>query len=91
MQKLPLLWLVSALVLALGLLKPEDAAASGKMYWTDNVTGKIQRADLDGANIEDLVTGLSNPYGIALDLASGICPPQPLAGCKRPIQSDKGF
>jgi len=42
------------------------------MYWTDLLAAKIQRADLDGANVEDLVTtGLSAPEGIALDLASG--------------------
>ena len=35
---------------------------------TDYVTDKIQRANLDGSAVEDLVTGLSGPYGIALDL-----------------------
>ena len=40
-----------------------------KMYWTDIFAKKIQRADLDGQNVEDLVTmGLSFPFGIALDL-----------------------
>ena len=40
-----------------------------KMYWTKSGTDKIQRADLDGSNVEDLVTtGLSSPSGIALDL-----------------------
>ncbi len=43
-----------------------------KMYWTDSVTDKIQRANLDGSNVEDLVTaGLSDPDGIALDVAGG--------------------
>ncbi|MCE2438122.1 MAG: hypothetical protein J4F39_01710, partial [Candidatus Latescibacteria bacterium] len=38
-----------------------------KMYWADGGTDKIQRADLDGSNVEDLVTtGLDNPSGIAL-------------------------
>ena len=40
--------------------------AQQKMYWTNISTGKIQRADLNGSNIEDLVTGLRNPVGIAL-------------------------
>ena len=49
--------------------------AQQKMYWTDFGTGKIQRADLDGSNIEDLITtGLSSPLGIALDV-SDIPPP----------------
>lgn len=38
-----------------------------KIYWTDNGTDKIQRSNLDGSNIEDLVTGLSWPAGIAVD------------------------
>ena len=46
--------------------------AGGKMYWTDEETGKIQRANLDGSGVEDLVaSGLSNPFGIALDVAGG--------------------
>ena len=46
--------------------------AQQKMYWTDFGTDKIQRANLDGSNVEDLVTtGLSGPRGIALDLANG--------------------
>ena len=28
----------------------------GKMYWTDYGAGKIQRANLDGSNVEDLIT-----------------------------------
>ena len=42
-----------------------------KMYWTDGGTEKIQRANLDGSGVEDLVTGLSSPRGIALDLGAG--------------------
>ena len=42
-----------------------------KMYWTDEDTGKIQRANLDGSNIEDFVTGLIAPESIALDVAGG--------------------
>ena len=43
---------------------------SGKMYWTD-VSGKIQRANLDGSDVEDVITGLSEPSAIALDVAAG--------------------
>ena len=43
-----------------------------KMYWTDHGTDKIQRADLDGSNVEDLITtGLLGPKGIALDVGRG--------------------
>ena len=42
------------------------------MYWTDAGTDKIQRADLDGGSVEDLVTGgLSSPQHIALDVTGG--------------------
>ena len=41
-------------------------------YWEDIGTGKIQRANLDGSNVEDLVTqGLDDPDGIALNVANG--------------------
>ncbi len=56
--------------------------AMGKIYWTDSGTGnptpmqddKIQRADLDGSNVETLLTFenfLRLPFGIALDVAGG--------------------
>jgi hypothetical protein len=35
---------------------------------TDIRTHKIKRADLNGGNVEDLITELSSPGGIALDL-----------------------
>jgi hypothetical protein len=39
------------------------------MYWTENALGKIQRANLNGTDVEALViTGLPGPAGIALDL-----------------------
>ena len=41
------------------------------IYWVDNDTGKIQRANLDGSNVQDLVAGLRCPQGIALDEAGG--------------------
>ena len=44
----------------------------GKIYWTGFGTDKIQRANLDGSNVEDLVTsGLNGPNGIAVDIAGG--------------------
>ena len=44
----------------------------GKMYWTDSETDKIQCANLDGSQVEDLVTtGLHSPSGLALDVAKG--------------------
>lgn len=60
---------------------------SGNIYWTvveqDKVrqkANKIQRANLDGSGVEDFVTGLSGPIGLALDLGeqdSSVSPPPP--------------
>jgi hypothetical protein len=44
--------------------------AGGKMYWIDNHAEKLQRADLGGSGIEDVVTGVF-AAGIALDPAGG--------------------
>ncbi|KAA3606900.1 MAG: T9SS C-terminal target domain-containing protein [Calditrichaeota bacterium] len=58
----------SVLTLALGMSLSSNTYAA-KMYFTDFGTSKIQRADLDGSNVEDLVTtGLSAPSGISLDV-----------------------
>ena len=59
--------------------------AGGKMYWTDAGSDKIQRANLDGSGVEDLIiTYSSGPvkgggqrYGLALvpgrdDLGTGL-------------------
>ena len=41
------------------------------MYWADIDTAKIQRANLDGTDIEDLVTtGLRTVETIALDVTN---------------------
>lgn len=52
-----------------------------KLYWTNRGSGsgasigpgKIQRSNLDGSNVEDLITGISGglPTGIALDVSGG--------------------
>mmetsp|Transcript_123423 Transcript_123423/g.310764 ORF Transcript_123423/g.310764 Transcript_123423/m.310764 type:complete len:317 (-) Transcript_123423:55-1005(-) len=45
---------------------------SGKVYWSDTITDKIQRSNLDGSDIEDLVTsGLHSVVGLAIDTTSG--------------------
>ena len=52
---------------------PPPTTVASKLYWTDWGTDKIQRADLDGSNVEDLVSsaGLNGPDGLALDMAGG--------------------
>jgi len=47
-------------------------APAGKLYWTDVGTHKIRRANLDGTQVEDLITaGIVEPVRIALDPLGG--------------------
>ena len=46
------------------------------MYWTDITSDKIQRANLDGTDVEDLITFVlpdsqTEPFGISLDAING--------------------
>ena len=41
------------------------------MYWTERVLGTIQRANLDGSDIEDVTDGGGAPYEVTLDVPSG--------------------
>ena len=65
------------LLLALfgAMLALESRAAEGapgdKLYWSDSAAGKIQRADLDGNNVEDILTGLPGPGDLAIDSNAG--------------------
>ncbi|MQG39941.1 MAG: hypothetical protein FI718_08175 [SAR202 cluster bacterium] len=54
-----------------GLVSPLGIAIDSydeKVYWTDYGTHTVQRADINGENIETLVTDLLMPRHIALDL-----------------------
>jgi hypothetical protein len=52
----------------------------GKMYWTTIRTDKIQRANLDGSNVQDLVNQLHTLGGIAF-----------LAGIALDVDGDKMY
>ena len=66
-----------------GLAAPQSIAldlVSGKIYWTDQewdpftgiVSGStIQRANLNGSNVQDIVTGLGTAEGIAVSASTG--------------------
>ncbi|MHC4088344.1 MAG: hypothetical protein ACYSWZ_18870 [Planctomycetota bacterium] len=65
-------YLVSTGILSMG---PEAIALDvkgNKMYWAHSGDGIIQRANLDGSHVETLVSGLSSPYGIDLNVKSGM-------------------
>ena len=46
-------------------------AQTNHIYWADAGTNKIQRANLDGTNVQDILTGFGRPTGITLDISSG--------------------
>jgi hypothetical protein len=46
-------------------------STAGKLYWTEYVTGKIRRSNLNGSQIEDVLTGLTTPLGITMDTVNG--------------------
>ncbi len=50
---------------------PAAMPSAKKLYWTDDVTNKIQRSDEDGSNIEDVITGLNRPTGLDIDTVNG--------------------
>ncbi len=59
-------------LLAASLALPSAAEATAKLYWTDVGSLKIQRSNLDGTNVEDIITtSLVQPKGIAVDVAGG--------------------
>ena len=61
------------LVFAASFGKEVSPPAASKLYWTDADTNKIQRANLDGSNIEDLLIstdGLVDPSGLAVGTAA---------------------
>ncbi len=41
---------------------------TSKIYWTDILASKIQRANLDGSDPEDIITDMRTAYALALDL-----------------------
>ena len=68
-----LCWLIVLSILSI--LHPITSSAQESpiyMYWADNGTNKIQRANLDGTNVQDIhATGLEGPEGIAIDITGG--------------------
>jgi len=47
-----------------------SVASATMMYWADEYTAKISRANVDGSNVKDLVTDVYS-YGIAIHPAAG--------------------
>jgi hypothetical protein len=50
-----------------GLQRPfQFAVSGGKLYWADYGAGTIGRADLDGSDVETLLSGLTAPTAVAV-------------------------
>jgi len=60
----------SLLILSLTLAAVTAFAGQGKLYWTDTLTDKIQRANLDGSGIEDILS-INDPAVLQLDVDGG--------------------
>ena len=56
--------LIGVLVVILQVAVPTDAQY---IYWTDEGNGKIQRCNMDGTGITDVVTGLTGVRGLEVD------------------------
>ena len=57
-------------ILPVTLFDPDGVAIDtvrGKIYWTDDDLQEIRRANLDGTNVETIVTELASSLGIAID------------------------
>ena len=50
---------------------PSTPSALSQIYWTSPFEDRIRRANLDGSNVEALLTGLASPVDLALDVAGG--------------------
>jgi len=62
-----LAWLLFGIALAA--VSPAQAA---KIYWTDTSSDKVQSSNLDGSNVQDIVTtGLISPQTLAVDQTNG--------------------
>ena len=61
--------LITVFVLLIGVTMSD--AQGDYMYWAENAGNKIRQANLDGSNVQDIVTGFGRPVGIALDRSGG--------------------
>ncbi len=59
--------IVATIFLSVG----NQAAAESKLFWTDSDLNTIQRANLDGSGVEEVVNDLGDPVPIAIDVTGG--------------------
>ena len=52
---------------------PRGIAVDGtnnKIYWVENGSDKLRSSDFNGSNVKDILTGLSSPRDVSLDLVN---------------------
>ncbi len=62
---------MNRIILLILLFALGSPVSADMLYWANMTDDKIQRANLDGTGIEDVITGLSSPRGLALDPDGG--------------------
>jgi len=48
-----------------------NASALSKIYWVDQSSNKVKRANLDGSGVEEVLTGINSPTDIVVDAVGG--------------------
>jgi DNA-binding beta-propeller fold protein YncE len=43
-----------------------------KLYFTDDVRNRVQRANLDGSSLQSVIPGIDSPFGIDVDPSGGV-------------------
>jgi hypothetical protein len=49
----------------------EVGGSALELIWADQASGKIQFSELGGSNVTDLLTGLTSPVSVAVDVDAG--------------------
>ena len=70
MMRMRISWL-TVFIFILSLVGGQADVFAAFIYWTAPDAGAIRRARLDGSGVEDVVTGLDRPVGIAFDPQNG--------------------
>ena len=62
-------WRLLVTIIVLTRAVPVGAVGLDKMYWSDRGANTIKRANLDGSQVETLISGLGEARGVAVDYA----------------------
>ncbi len=71
MRFIPQYILLTVCIVTLMPTTTTEATTANMIYWADLEDDSINRANLDGTGRERLVTGLSQPHNVSLDISAG--------------------